>query len=1148
MNQSAPDLKAVFGQALELPSVAERARYLAEACGDDPALRAEVESLLRAFDRAGSFLEPPVALTTATLDAPSPAEHPGTVIGPYKLLQPIGEGGMGTVYMAEQAWPVQRRVALKVIKVGLDSRQVLARFEAERQALALMDHPNIAKVLEAGTTDDGRPYFVMELVKGVPITQFCDERRLTPRERLELFLPVCHAVQHAHQKGVIHRDLKPSNVLIALYDGVPMPKVIDFGVAKATGPKLTERTLFTEFGSVVGTPQYMSPEQAELNQLDVDTRSDIYSLGVLLYELLTGTTPLDPKRLKQAALLEVLRMIREEEPPRPSTRLGTTEELPSIAERRGLEPKRLSGLVRGELDWIVMKALEKDRNRRYETANSLALDLRRYLDDEPVQACPPSPLYRFAKFGRRHRVTVVALAVVATALVLGTAVTTWEAFRATRAEHRLAAAFQDADAQRGLASKRADDLDRQLYINRVNLAYREWSVANVALADRLLEDCPLIHHGWEWQFVRRLCHLAERTDQNSEMVHALAVSPRRQLAATGGGPWLASPEPRGELVLRDAATGQERFARRGLRGFISGLAFSPDGDRLAAVASAGLGNAGSPKGEWTLWNVQTGEWFTHPEQDMAGFSVAFSPDGRWVATGLGSEEAGSGLVRIWDVLSDEPKCVASLTDPDRPGPVFGVAFSPEGRRIAAASPGQVRIWTGLANVWSPGQALRVPSGHVSAVAFRPDGEQLATAHWDNTVRLWDLKTSRELRTLFSHTGFVRCLAYSPDGHHLASGGEDNNMYLWDIETGRPETTLHGHESFVTALAFHSDGRLVSGSLDRGVKTWDLVSSRPLVFRKHGGHVYSLEFNPDGTRVLSAGADKTARIWDAMTGRELRSYRGHQHIVALARFRPNGRDVVSFDQHGTVRFWDSTDGRDIEDPLVTSSYTYSWGNDVALRPDGLEIAVRAPGGTIQLWDLTKRRVIHTLSGHTGKVVGLAYSFDGDRLFSTSALGDPSLIDAQPGGELKLWDVTTGRELATLRRGIGVFRRLAVSPDGRRLAVSGGVLEAGETQVWDAETGETLLTLHGHALGVHQVTFSPRGERIATAGADRMVRLWDAATGQELLTLGGHNAGVICLAFSPDGHQLASGSIDWTARIWDGRPLGLEASSNSPGRNQ
>jgi serine/threonine protein kinase/Flp pilus assembly protein TadD len=398
----APD--DIFCAAIELASPAERAAYLDQVCGYDLDTRRRVERLLEAHSQAGSFLAARPAVVAATTDLP--AESSGTTIGPYKLLQEIGTGGMGVVWMAEQTRPVQRKVALKIIKAGMDSRQVLARFEAERQALALMDHPNIAKVLDGGATAAGRPFFVMELVKGQPITQYCDEHRLTPRQRLELFVSVCQAIQHAHQKGIVHRDIKPSNVLVAPYDGKPVVKIIDFGVAKATGQRLTEKTLFTELGAVVGTLEYMSPEQAELNNQDIDTRSDIYALGVLLYELLTGSTPLTRQQLKQAAFGEKLRMIREEEPTRPSMRLSTTEELPSVAANRGLEPKKLSDLVRGELDWIVMKALEKDRNRRYETASALAADVERYLHDEPVLACPPSARYRLGKFVRRNRISL----------------------------------------------------------------------------------------------------------------------------------------------------------------------------------------------------------------------------------------------------------------------------------------------------------------------------------------------------------------------------------------------------------------------------------------------------------------------------------------------------------------------------------------------------------------------------------------------------------------------------------------------------------------------------------------------------------------------------------------------------------------------
>jgi tetratricopeptide (TPR) repeat protein len=396
----------IFIAALQKETSAERQALLDEACAGRHGLRAAVEGLLRLYENAGSFLELPARAPAAPAPfaaAGAPEEAgPGTSLGPFQLIEPIGEGGMGTVWLAQQTEPVKRQVALKVINPGLDSRQFVARFEAERQALAIMDHPNIARVLDAGTTPAGRPFFVMELVQGVPLTRYCDEHRLTPRQRLELFVPVCQAVQHAHQKGVIHRDLKPSNVLVACYDGKPVPKVIDFGVAKAAGQPLTEKTLVTGFGAVVGTLAYMSPEQAELNPVDIDTRSDVYSLGVLLYELLTDTTPLERERLKGAALLEVLRLIREEEPPRPSARLSTVGRLPSIAANRGLEPKRLSGLVRGELDWIVMKCLEKDRNRRYETAIALAWDLQRYLADEPVLACPPSSSYRLRKFVRRN--------------------------------------------------------------------------------------------------------------------------------------------------------------------------------------------------------------------------------------------------------------------------------------------------------------------------------------------------------------------------------------------------------------------------------------------------------------------------------------------------------------------------------------------------------------------------------------------------------------------------------------------------------------------------------------------------------------------------------------------------------------------------
>jgi serine/threonine protein kinase len=448
MSERFNQAKSIFLEAIEEHTPEQWRAFLERACAGDVPLRAAVEKLLRSQAAMGTFHEAPGVVLTATVDGPI-TERPGTIIGPYKVLEQIGEGGFGIVFMTEQREPIRRKVALKVLKPGMDTPEVIARFDAERQALALMDHPNIARVLDAGTTDAGRPYFVMELVKGVSITEFCDINHLTPEARLKLFLDVCHAIQHAHHKGVIHRDIKPTNVLVTLHDGAPVVKVIDFGVAKATGQKLTERTLLTGNGQMVGTPAYMSPEQAERSGLDIDTRSDVYSLGVLLYELLTGTTPLEDSQLREAGYAELLRLIREEEAPRPSTRLTSLGDSATVlADNRGLDVKRLAQLLAGDLDWVVMKALEKDRSRRYDTPGSFAEDIERYLRREAILARPPSRVYKVMKFAQRHRGAVLAGCAMTAALLVATSVATWQAVVATRAKQdALAAAAAEKEAR-----------------------------------------------------------------------------------------------------------------------------------------------------------------------------------------------------------------------------------------------------------------------------------------------------------------------------------------------------------------------------------------------------------------------------------------------------------------------------------------------------------------------------------------------------------------------------------------------------------------------------------------------------------------------------------------------------------------------------
>lgn len=593
--------KALFLEAAAIDDPIARNGLVAERCKGNSELLARVHALLAANDRAIAHAETATiggskadSVSKPTGDDSSTGEHADEVIaGKYTLVESIGEGGMGTVWRARQSEPVKRFVAVKLIKAGMDSKQVLARFEAERQALAMMDHPNIAKVLDGGLHEH-RPFFVMELVKGVPITDYCDAKKLTPKERLELFVPVCQAIQHAHQKGIIHRDIKPSNVLIALYDDKPVVKVIDFGVAKATGAALTERTIDTGFGGVVGTPQYMSPEQATFNNLDIDTRSDVYALGVLLYELLTGSPPFSKKDLEQRGLLELLRVVREEEPPRPSTKLSTADALPTLSANRGTEPKKLTGLLRNELDWIVMKALEKDRNRRYETANGFAADVLRYLAGEAVLAHPPSAAYRLRKFARKHRAGLTSAAALALLLVAGVAVSTWQAVRATRAEEAARTAEERIRSERDKARQSFDDAKAAegLLALGIRFALMEWQRAGKAKGPTTAED-----------FLNSIVNSIDGRVHNLEDNPAAQAGARKLLA------WLLE-----ELELHEAAA-REYDKQLTLLSHIDPTAES----EAIATARSGLGRCLKAQG-------RSREAEPHLRQALASYQRIYGPE------------------------------------------------------------------------------------------------------------------------------------------------------------------------------------------------------------------------------------------------------------------------------------------------------------------------------------------------------------------------------------------------------------------------------------------------------------------------------------------------------------------------------------------
>jgi len=1107
--------------------------------------------------------EGPDTAGAPTSAGPAAGAMPGT-IGPYHLLQVIGEGGMGLVYLAEQRQPLVRRVALKLIKPGMDTREVLARFEAERQTLALMDHPNIARVLDAGLGPGGRPYFVMEYVAGIPITDYCDRHRLRNAERLQIFLQVCAALQHAHQKGIIHRDLKPSNILVTVQDGKPVPKVIDFGIAKATRQSSLERAAFTQLGMLIGTPEYISPEQAEAGGLEVDTTTDIYSLGVVLYELLTGVLPFDGDMLRQAGYAEMHRIIREQDPPKPSLRvtaLGATAA--EAARHRQTTQPALGKQLRGDLDAIAMKAMEKDRTRRYASASEFAADIARYLHGEAVVASPPSVLYRTRKFVRRHRVGVAAALAVVLALAAGLVVSTGLYLRAE-------ASRQETERQRAVA-------DRQTCV--ANLAAAEAAIRSNqgGEARRRLRACPVGLRNWEWH------HLWSRTDPSIATIGsrggtptAVSVTPdgARVLWLTENGVLRAAdlssrlpiPDYRYPPVDLSAPQSMIAVSDDGSRGIIIGRAIPSIGAVLIERASPPSA-AGQPRAvrEPFLELTAIATHLTSREARFSTAEVIASSDtparrmltvidlGRWQP--LSSLELPSLGVsapidfrpvradrtsRAW--RSDEPVSFQRLFESDvvldllgrsharmsgRTGSTVSATFSRDGHHVATWT------WEHVVRVWNveSGKAEAALAGHrdgISQVVFSPDGSRVASASHDGTVRVWPLASPAAVTVLSGHESAVLAVGFSPDGRRIAAGGADGYARVWDI-SGRELVRLAGHQDLVTAVAFSPDGaRVATGSVDRTVRLWESTTGRlEDTLRGHTGEVACVAFSPDGRTVVSGATDQTVRLWDAAHLASARVPYVAASAVRLVAWSSNPARLFGASADGSLQSWNPENpwqvqrwpGPDRSEPMSR----FGEVSHLAASSDGTRIATAARDGAIAVWQPANGTVPTVLRGPESSVAALTMADDGSLV--AAALGS---------GRVRVWDASSGRLLASWGWRSGQWswrpgepRGLSFSPDLKALAGGSG----NAVVMWDRTRGVPIRTFVGPDSPMTVTRFSPDGRLIACGYRDGSVHLWSVADGTPAGVLRGDSGVIWSLAFDPTGSRLATESVDGVVRIWD-----------------
>jgi serine/threonine protein kinase/WD40 repeat protein len=1158
-------------------------------CAEDDALNAEVRELLAAHRATDGGRDEPSVSSAAEADmARLKPEEAGDRIGPFKLLQQIGEGGFGVVWMAEQEQPVRRRVALKIIKLGMDTKEVIARFGQERQALAMMDHPNIAKVLDAGATPFGRPFFVMELVRGVKVTDYCDDQQLSTNERIELFITVCQAVQHAHQKGIIHRDLKPSNILVTINDGEAVPKVIDFGVAKATLGRLTDATLFTQFEQMIGTPLYMSPEQAEMTSLDIDTRSDIYSLGVLLYELLTGRTPIDTESLHRAGMDEIRRIIREVDPPRPSMRVKALggDELTTTAKRRQTDATKLRGVLRGDLDWIVMKCLEKDRKRRYDTANGLAVDLRRHLQNGIVTARPPTAAYLISRLVRRNKPAFTAVAAVLVALVFGLVATQQQAVRARRAEREqnklrevAVRALEGEKVQRtqALAEKeRADGEARQatvsqqqsrrlLYAADMNLTQQSLKQNNLRKARQLLdrhrpqpgeEDL----RGWEWRYLWQLARS-----------NALVT-----------------------------------LTNRPVRGY--SVSFSPDGTRLAV---------GWFDGHVDLWDVPARRLIralTSSDQTGQGL-VAFSPNRNLLAA-----TSESGGITLYDLDSDRESILWRRSDEDA-WEVRDLAFSPDGSRVVisvnSSAEQAAAVWVG--NVSTGQIESRHPAGrrrgwHVGRTRLSSDNRRLYLSLTENNyeyaIQCLDLTAGKEVWRTEQQADFgVSAMALSPDGQVLASGSayEDLAIRIWDTTTGKLRMRLDGHNSWICELRFSKDGqRLISAASDQSIRIWDTNTwTEVKVLRGHTDEVHAVAISETAGLLASAGKDGNLMLWEENASQAADGYRrlpadiqrvfplDQSRILMLGADKPpelldlnenspalplpeikNSNNVLGCLGTNLLCVWN--EGREIlvrelRDGRLIDSGSIALNSNT--RPTGFAANVQRQ---LVAWteESSPTSIYLTSLANPGRRIELKSDVPGLTPHRFSEDGNYLTTFTNGGTTFRAWNVETGRIVASMNGAfsedaafaaggqvlVAVFdnaldhevlfydltnpdrapRRVAgkhfsgfldVSPDGAMVASSTG---GGLLRLFDPVKGELIDSIQGHLNAAFGIKFSADGKRlISQHGGHDAVKLWDVGTRQELLTLSGTGSILRAAHWSADGNVILAGTQwqTWRAPTWD-----------------